>query len=134
MARFATELFIQCVYSLDLSYHDLLEREAALKVELTTILEQSEGEYIHFEVMGDVMRVQCVFPRYAEDVFHALCGRVAPLMDGQVEAKMLFVSKDLDFLHIYTLSKGEWLESCLHVPAAGPLTRALRDLDPSGTR
>jgi len=130
MAQFATELFVQCVYGLELSYHELLEKEAELKLTMTAILEQGGGEFIHFEEMGDTMRVQCMFVEYGEHIFHPLCESMAPLMDGHVEARLLFVSKDLDFLHIYTISKKRWQESCLHLPAPGPLTKALRDQDP----
>lgn len=130
MAQYATELFIQCVYSLELSYHELLEKEAALKSSVTVILEESGGEFIHFEEMGDTMRVQCVFAEYGEELFHPVMSRIAPLMDGQVECRALFVHKDLGFIHIFTVSRGAWQESCLHLPAPGPLTRALRDQDP----
>lgn len=130
MAQHATELFMQCVYSLDLSYHELLEKEAALKLGMTRILEEAGGEFIHFEEMGDTMRIQCVLPEYGEELFHPMLERIAPLMDGQVECRVLFVHKDLSFVHIVTVSGGAWQESCLHLPAPGPLTRVLRDIDP----
>ena len=130
MAHHATELFIQCVYSLELSYHELLEKEAALKPAVTRILEEAGGEFIHFEEMGDTMRIQCVLPEYGEELFHPLLEGIARLMDGQVECRVLFVHKDLGFLHIAAVSRGVWQESCLHLPAPGPLTRALRDQDP----
>lgn len=134
MARYDTEMFAQCVYSLDLSYHDLLEFEAELKLALNRILEQNNAEFIHFEELGDTMRAQCVFTEYTEGLFHSVCDAVAPLMDNRVEARLLFVSKDLDFLHCYILAQGAWQEGCLHLPAPGPLTRALRDQDPPGRR
>lgn len=130
MAQYATELFIQCVYSLDLSYHELLEKEAALKMGLTTIMEEAGGEFIHFEEMGDTMRMQCVFPEYGEDLFHPLCRQIAPSMDGHVECRMLFVHKDLDFINFYTVSNGTWQEGCVHLPLPGPLSTALREQDP----
>jgi hypothetical protein len=132
MAQYDAELFVQCVYSPELSYHDLMEAEAALKLALSGIFEESGGEFIHFEGLSDTLRSQCVFPACGEDLFHAVCDKVAPLMDGRVECRMLFVSKDLDTLHIYTVSRGTWRECCLHMPVAGPLTSALRDQDPPG--
>jgi hypothetical protein len=130
MAHHTTELFVQCVYSLELSYQDLMEIEAGLKPALAVIFEEHGGEFLHFEGISDTLRSQCMFSSYSEDLFHSLCDRLAPLMDGRVECRLLFVSKDLDTLHIYTVSRGAWRESCLHLPAAGPLTVALRDQDP----
>lgn len=129
MARNATELFAQFVYSLELSYDSLLERESELKASFTAILEQYGGEFIHFEEMGDTMRAQCAFARYEEDLFHDICDDIAPQMDFFVEARLLFVNKDLDTLHIFVVNNGKWQESCLRLPEAGPLSRALLDKD-----
>lgn len=129
MARNATELFAQFVYSLELSYDSLMERESELKTSFTAILEQYGGEFIHFEEMGDTMRAQCAFARYEEDLFHDICDDIAPQMDFFVEARLLFVNKDLDTLHIFVINNGKWQESCLRLPEAGPLSRALLDKD-----
>lgn len=125
MAQNATELFAQFVYSLDLSYDSLLEREGDLKLEFAAILDQNGGEFVHFEEMGDTMRVQCMFAQYEEKLFHAICDDLAPLMDGFVEARLLFVHKDMETLHIYTVCNRDWQESCLRLPDSGPLARAL---------
>lgn len=125
MAQNATELFVQFVYSLELSYDSLLEREGELKLEFAAILEQNGGEFVHFEEMGDTMRVQCMFAQYEEELFHDICDDLAPLMDGFVEARLLFVDKDMETLHIFTVCNGAWQESCLRLPTSGPLGRAL---------
>ena len=130
MARYAAELFVQCVYSLELTYDELIAAEGELKVAMTAILEKNDAEFIHFEEMGDMMRVQCVFSTYGENLFHAVCDGIAPLMNGTVEARLLFVDKDLDSMHFYTVSDKKWQEAVLHMPAAGPLTRTLREQDP----
>ncbi len=130
MAHYAAELFVQCVYSLDLTYHELLETEGALKISMTAILERKGGEFIHFEEMGDTMRAQCVFHEHSESLCHALCKALAPLMDGRVEARLLLVDKDLDALLYYTLSQGTWQEAALRIPLAGPLSQALREQNP----
>ena len=127
MARNATELFAQFVYSLELSYDSLLERESELKASVSAILEQYGGEFIHFEEMGDTMRAQCAFAKYEEDLFHDICDDIAPQMDSFVEARLLFVNRDLDLLHIFVLNNGKWQEGCLRLPEAGPLSRALLD-------
>ena len=129
MARNATELFAQFVYSVELSYDSLMERESELKTSFTAILEQHGGEFIHFEEMGDTMRAQCAFARYEEDLFHDICDDIAPQMDSFVEARFLFVDKDVNSLHIFVINNGRWQESCLRLPEAGTLSRALLDKD-----
>ena len=130
MAHYAAELFVQCVYSLDLTYHELIEAEGALKISMTAILEQHGGEFIHFEEMGDTMRAQCVFNEHSESLCHAVCDALAPLMDGRVEARLLCIDKDLDALLYYTLSQNTWQEAALRLPLAGPLSKALREQKP----
>ncbi|MDL2279286.1 hypothetical protein LJC15_01300 [Desulfovibrio sp. OttesenSCG-928-G11] len=130
MAQFATELFVQCVYGAEISYEELLTLEGEIKVALTDVMEKNGGEYIHFEEMGDTMRMQCVFPEFDENLFHAVCEGAANLMDGRVEARMLFVDKDLDGALFYTLSDGDWQECMVGLAPAGPITIAQRDKDP----
>lgn len=132
MTRYAAELYIQFVYSLELSYDELLELEAELKLAVAGILEENTGEFMHFEGMGDTMRTQCVFLEYKEALFHAVCDALAPLMDGRVEARLLFVNKDLDGVHFYAVSRGAWRECGMALPPAGPLAAALREQDPEG--
>ena len=130
MAHYAAELFVQCVYGLDLTYDELITAEGELKLSMTAALEQNGAEFIHFEEMGDTMRAQCVFSVHGEHLFHAVCDAFAPLMDGRVEARLLFVDKDLDSLHHYAISEKKWREAVLRLPAAGPLTKALREQSP----
>ncbi len=132
MAQNATELFAQFVYSLELSYHSLMEREAELKIFFAEVLEQNGGEFIHFEEMGDTMRAQCAFLKYEDELFHDICDDIAPHMDSFVEARLLFVNKDLDALHVFTISNGSWQECCLSLPETGPIGRALLDRDDRG--
>ena len=134
MAHYVAELFVQCVYDLDLTYHELLAAEGELKPALTAALEQNGAEFIHFEELGDTMRIQCVFSAHGDHLFHAVCDAFAPLMDGRIEARLLFVEKNLDVLHYYTISEKKWQEAVLHLPAAGPLTNALREQDPTSKK
>ncbi|MDR2669560.1 MAG: hypothetical protein LBC14_06380 [Desulfovibrio sp.] len=131
MARHDTEMFCRFAYSPELSYEALLALDTALKVELTAILGEGGGEFIHFEETGDALRVQCVFAVYDEELFHALCDRIAPLTDGRTEAGMLFVDKDLQLLHVYALHDNTWRECCVGLPAPGPLTAAAADKEPA---
>lgn len=127
MAQHASELFAQCIYSPDLSYEQLLALEADMKLELNKILEERGGEFIHFEELGDTLRVQCVFAESEENLFHSVCEEIAPLMDGTVEARLLFVDKDLEGVSFYVVNRGEWQEGFVSLPPAGPITLALRD-------
>jgi hypothetical protein len=129
MVHKATELFAQFVYSLELSYHSLLERETELKAAVAGIWEQHGGEFIHFEEMGDTMRAQCSFVDYAEELFHDICEAVAHYMDSFVEARLVFINKNLETLHIYTISNYSWQECCLRLPDTGPLGLALLERD-----
>ena len=124
MAQFATELFAHFVYSSTLSYHDLLDSEEELKILFSRLVEDQGGEFMHFEAMGDGLRAQCVFAAYDEEIFHALCDAIAPAMNDEVEARLLFVSKDLEELHLYIVSGHKWQEAILFVPP-GPIGRAL---------
>ena len=126
MARHATELFAHFVYSQELSYDDLLAREDELKSQVEALLQESGGEFIHFEAMGDALHAQCVFQEYGEELFHGICATIAPRMDGHVEARLLFVSKDLECLHLYAASDKKWHEAVLQLPMAGPLGEVLR--------
>ena len=100
-----------------------------LKAAVTAIWEQYGGEFIHFEEMGDTMRAQCAFAKYDEELFHDICEDIAPHMDSFVEARLLFINKDLETLHIFTISNGRWQECCLSLPDTGPLGRALLERD-----
>ena len=127
MAQFATELLAQFVYSLELSYDDLIACEEDLKAKATVFFEQNGGEFIQFEAMGDTLRAQCLFLNYDETLFHQLCEDLLPLINGDIEARLLFVNKDLESLHLYTLTHGKWQECCMMLPVAGPLGHALRE-------
>ncbi|MDL2316134.1 hypothetical protein LJC59_03525 [Desulfovibrio sp. OttesenSCG-928-A18] len=119
MAHYATELFIRCTYSLELSYDELLELEAELKLAVNALLERHEADFIHFEPLGDTMRVQCVFSNYDEQLFHSMCEGMAPHMDGRVEGRLLFVHKDLDTVHFYAVNNKKWRESRIALPPSG---------------
>jgi hypothetical protein len=125
------EMFCRFVYSPELSYEELLTLEAELKISLTGALGEFGGEFVQFEETGDAVRLQCVFAEYDEDMFHALCDRIAPLTDGKVEAGILFVDKDLEKLHVYAVHEGTWRECCVDLPAFGPLTELAADREPA---
>ncbi len=128
MAQHASELFAHFVYSPEMSYHELLDKEEELKIFYSRLVEEHNGEFLHFEAVGDALRAQNVFADHDEERFHVFCDDLAPAMEGHVEGRLLFVSKELDFLHIYHLSDGQWQESTIFMPL-GPIGRRLQTMD-----
>ncbi len=127
MPHFATELFAHFVYSPELSYHDLLEREEELKLLVQATLVSNDAEFIHFEAMGDTLHAQCMLTAYGEDVFHSICEALAAQVPADVEGRLFFVSKELYHVHLYTFFNGKWQEACMQLPAAGPYGEGLRN-------
>lgn len=131
MAKFDCELFGHFFYGPELSYNDLLAREAELVDALHGALDASGGEHIDFTPTGDALRVQCVFAHHEETAFHAACAAVAPLLRDNVEGRMLFVDKGLDLLHLYLLADGVWQEAALRLPDARAGMAAHAHKDPA---
>ena len=123
MATYQIELFGHVAYSPDLSYHDLLEREDAFKVFAQQLLPGLGADFLHFEAMGDALRLQCVFGTGAEDLFHRICDDLCPHMVQGLAGRLLFVDKDLHTLYYYSLSEGKWQEGTLKLPPAGHLEK-----------
>jgi hypothetical protein len=118
------ELFGHVMYSPDLSYHDLLEREETLKLAIQEVLEKADGAFIHFEALGDMLRFQCVLPEERDEVFHRVCDGLAPHIRNGLDARLLLVDKDLDTLYFYALVMGKWQEATIALPSAGYLADA----------
>lgn len=121
MSFHKVELFGHVVYSPDLSYHDLLEREEAMKNTVQGILEKAKGVSIQFEALGDTLRFQCLLPREREEVFHAICDDLAPQVKDGLDVRLLMVDKDLDTLYSYVIASGRWQEALIGLPPAGRL-------------
>lgn len=124
--RFKTELFAHFVYSQELSYEELLTTEEAFQEALTIILSNAQGQFISFIPLGDTLRVQCVFETHEDALFQDICDAIAPLMDGRLEGRLLFVEKELDILAVYCLAMKKWQESVIQIPVAGPIGAMLR--------
>ena len=118
------ELFGSIVYGPNLSYHDLLEREEEIKVQVQEILEKADGAFIHFEALGDTLRFQCMLPEEREEVFHVICDDLAPHMKNGLDARLLVVDKNLDTVYCYVLAGGRWQESVIALPVSGKLAKA----------
>ena len=110
------ELFGHFVYSQDLSYHDLLKREAGLLEALEGVLRGRDAAHIDFTPSGDVLRMQCMFPKPDEALFHAICEEIAPLLGEDIEGRLLFVDKNLSHAGFYCLAGSAWKETPLSFP------------------
>ena len=121
MSYHKMELFGHIVYSPDLSYDDLLAREEAAKAIIQTTLENVDGDFIHFEALGDALRFQCVLPEKQDAVFHDICDKLAPHIKNGLDARLLLVDKDLDILYYYSITGGHWQEATVGLPPSGYL-------------
>ncbi len=124
MATYKTELFGHVVYSPELTYEDLLAREEEVKEHIRAVLTEHGGDFLHFEALGDTLRVQCVFQAGDEDFFQALCAAVAPWFNEGISARLLFIDKDLESLFFYGIRDGAWQEAVLALPECGFLDAA----------
>ena len=98
-----TEMFGHFIYSPELSYEDLMAKERLLIQTVDDILQNAGTEHIQFESLGDVMRVQCAFAEHDDALFHSLCRKIAPYVNKDVEARLLFVDKNLHVMNLYTI-------------------------------
>lgn len=126
MDHTTTEMFAQFVYSPDLSYDELHEKEDGITTFTEALLARFGGTFINFEPVGDALHAQCVFQKFSEETAHELCDALVPLMDHGVEARFFFVRKTLVLVSLYTLSEGVWQEAQMQLPDAGPIGGLLR--------
>lgn len=118
-----TEMFAHFVYSPDLSYHELMDAEDELKPFFLELLEGQEANYVNFEAVGDTLRVQCVFKSFDETLFHSICEGLKPIIDENLDGRILFVDKGLGALAFYLLDQDGWKESILSLPQTAIYTR-----------
>lgn len=121
MSQFTIELFGHIVYSPDLSYHDLLDREEQAKAKVQDVLEKASAEFIHFEALGDILRFQCALPEQNDAVFHSICDDLAPFVTNGLDARLLLVDRDLNAVYFYTIVNGKWQEATIGFPPPGYL-------------
>lgn len=121
MASYKIELFGHIRYNAELSYDDLLVREGEIKLVTQAILEQAGADFIHFEALGDMLRVQCVLPEENEGTFNRICEALAPNMKNGLDGRLLLVDKDLDTLYYYIFVDGKWQEAVTGLSSAGHL-------------
>ena len=116
MPKFRCELFGHFVFAEDLSYADLLGKEARLKEELSELFTQAGFAHTHFTPVGDFLLVQGAAVEHDQDLFHEVCKAVSQLLDEGVEARLLFVDRFLDSVYFYVLNSENWWESFLEWP------------------
>jgi hypothetical protein len=116
MPKFRCELFGHFIFAEELSYADLLEKEAQMKEELSRLFAQAGFTHMHFTPTGDFLLVQGVTAEYDQDLFQEICEAVSQLLDEDVEARLLFVDRFLDSVHFYVLNNETWQETFLEWP------------------
>ena len=116
MPKFRCELFGHFIFAEELSYAELLEKEAQLKEELSGLFVQADFVHLHFTSTGDFLLVQGVAAEHDQDLFQEVCEAVSQLLDASVEARLLFVDRFLDSVYFYALNNETWRETFLEWP------------------
>lgn len=116
MGNYQCEMFGHFVYGEQLTYQELLNREAMLTRDTQEMLHDFQAAHIHYTPMGDELLLQCVFKRYDEELFQEICDSLHPLLCQAVQGRVLFVDKHLNSLHVYSLTEQGWHEASLHIP------------------
>jgi len=116
-----TEMFGHFIFAPELSYEELMDKERLLIQAVDAILQNAGTEHIQFESLGDAMRVQCAFAEHDDALFHSLCRQIAQHVYRDVEARLLFVDKNLHVLNLYTICNGNWKEALFALPYAGEI-------------
>ena len=116
MPKFRCEFFGRFVFSEELSYADLLEKEAQLKEELSGLFVQAGFVHVHFTSTGDFLLMQGVAAEHDQAVFQETCTKVSRLLDEGVEGRLFFVDRFLDSVHFFVLNNKTWRESFLEWP------------------
>ena len=116
MPKFSCELFGRFAFAEELSYAELLEKEAQLKDALTGYFLQAGFVHLHFDSAGDFLLVQGMIAEHDRTVFRDVCEAVSRLLDEGVEGRLLFVDRFLDSIHFSMLSRKTWREAHLKWP------------------
>jgi hypothetical protein len=116
MPKLLCELFGRFAFADELSYADLLEREARLKDELSGYFAQAGFVHMHFASTGDFLLMQGMTATHDGALFAEVCEAVCRLLDEGVECRFLFVDRFLNSVHFSVLSKGAWREILLEWP------------------
>jgi hypothetical protein len=116
MPKFRCELFGRFVFAEELSYAELLEKEAQLKGTLSAFLAGAGFVHLHFTSTGDFLLMQGMTAEHDHDVFQEVCEAASRILDEGVAGRLLFVDRLLDAVHFSVLRKGTWQASSLDWP------------------
>ena len=116
MPKHRCEFFGRFVFAEELSYADLLEKEAQLKEELSRLFVEAGFAHMHFISTGDFLLMQGVAVEHDQAVFQEVCTKVSQLLDEGVEGRLLFVDRFLESVHFFVLSNKAWQENFLEWP------------------
>lgn len=117
MGNYLCEMFGYFEYSEQMTYQELLDREAMLTRDTQELLQEFQAAHLHYTPLGDVLMLQCVFKRYDPELFHEICDGLSPLLCQAVTGRVLFVDKQLNSLHMYSLTEQDWHEADLRIPS-----------------
>lgn len=123
MAHFRYECFCTLVYDSELTYEEVLEREATLEARMMEILESCGGKHIDFVPDSDSLQIQCAFADWQPEDFRLLCAETADLTVSGVRGRLLVVSKDLDEISIALLAEGSPVLARVPLPEPGGADR-----------
>lgn len=118
MGNYLCEMFGHFEYGEDLTYQELLDREAMLTRDTQELLQDFQAVHLNYIPLGDALMLQCVFKRYDPELFQEICDGLSPLLCQAVTGRVLFVDKLLNSLHIYSLTEQGWQEADLRIPGA----------------
>lgn len=116
MGNYLCEMFGHFEYSEDMTYQELLDRESMLTQDTKELLQEFQAIHLNYTPLGDVLMLQCVFKHYDPELFHEICDALSPLLCQSVTGRLVFVDKQLNSIHIYSLTEQDWHEAELRIP------------------
>jgi hypothetical protein len=116
MPKFRCELFGHIIFTEELSYAELLEKETRIKENLTELFSRTGFAHVHFTPTGDFLLVQGAAVEHDQEVFQEVCAELSQLLDEDVAARLLFVDRFLHSVFFYLLNNETWQESFFEWP------------------
>jgi len=116
MPKFRCEFYGHFIFAEELSYAELLEKEAQLKEKLSVFFAQAGFAHMHFTSTGDFLLMQGAVAEHDLGLFQEVREAVIHLLDEKVEARLLFVDRLLNSVYFSVLNNETWRETLLEWP------------------
>lgn len=133
MDKTLSEVFGEFTYAQSMSYEDLLTHEEKLLENLDRIFLDAGAEYLDFTPLGDILKLQCGFETHDLDLFQDVAQKIARVLPKKVRGRLVCLQKNLDSFHIYWLSRGQWREADIDLPAKAPEHLPVHDIEEAKT-